>query len=177
MERRILMVSALVIAIGVTVATRAQEPENADDLKKKYPLLSRLDMPSDSLPQGCSKPALQPDYFPVKGLRQCAISTDPRAIAALEKETRVGAKNIEAVYVAVYKEAGELGVIGWAFTRAEVAKEAYKNLTERDRHFRIWLRGKFVIALWRDTGTTDQCMRQMAANIEGIVRHGDTNDN
>ncbi|MBI5759764.1 MAG: hypothetical protein HZA46_14700 [Planctomycetales bacterium] len=176
MERTMLIVAVVLSAVGLTANTCGQESQNGDELKKKYPLLARLDMPKDSLPPGCSKPDLQPDDFPVKGLRQSAITTDARAIAALDKVVRVEAENTQAVYFAVYKEAGELGVIGWAFATEEVAKDAHQNVTKRGRAFKIWRQGKYLITLWRDTGTTDRCMQQMAENIEAIVRRSDADD-
>jgi hypothetical protein len=176
MVRTMLIAAVVLSAAGLTANTCGQEPKNDDELKKKYPLLARLDMPKDSLPPGCSKPDLQPDDFPVKGLRQSAITTDARAITALDREAGVAAKNTRAVYYAVYKEAGELGVIGWAFATEEVAKDAHQNVTKRGRSFKIWRQGKYLITLWRDTGTTDRCMQQMAENIEAIVRRCDADD-
>ena len=177
MKLTIITVSVLLVALGIALTTGADESTNSQDLKKKYPLLARLDIPTDSLPKGCTKPDLQPDDFPLEGLRQCAIITDSLAITAMDKRaTKVGANNIDAMYYAIYKEAGELGVVGFAFNNSQVAKNAYENLIKDDDGFRTWLRGKYVIRIWRDIGTTDECMQQMAAIIERIIQFRDKND-
>jgi len=140
-------------------------------------LLARPDIPPESLPKGCSKPDLQPEDFPIEGIRQGAIAVDSRAITALAQDRRgpkVGAENIHAVYFASYREGNELGVVGYAFADAQVAKDAYKNMAKEHDDYRVWLRGKYVIWLWRDTGTTDKCMREMALIIDRIVRRYDS---
>ena len=173
-----LIVAAFLIVAGTALPIGAQESNQVQEFKNKYPLLSRLDIPTDSLPKGCMKPDALPDNFPLKGIRQCAITTEARAIDALDQRfIMVGAKNIEALYYGGYDEVNELGVIGWALTNSEVAKKAYKNAAEGGRFFKIWLRGNHVIGLWRDKGTTDNCMEQMVVTIEDIVRRGDSKDN
>ncbi len=171
MKRVVAGIVVFLIAAGFAFAVCAQETN------KEFPLLAGLDIPEDALPEGCSKPDLQPDDFPIKGLRQCGITTDSRAIAFMDQEaTRVGAKSIEAMYYAVYKEEGELFVIGWAFTSTKVAREAYKNAAKNHRCFKAWQRGKYAIAFWRDMGTTDECMKQMAAILDRVVRRPDAKD-
>lgn len=176
MVRRIRTVVAFLVALGSVATSVAQEPGETQELKK-YPLLSRLDIPTEDLPKGCSKPDLQPDDFPVQGLRQCAVTTNSNAIAAIDKRaTKVGAESIDAMHYAVYREAGELGVVGLAFKDAQVAKEASDNLARVGSAFRTWRRDHYVIWLWRDTGTTDECMQQIATNIERILQHFDAKD-
>lgn len=174
MKKSRLAVAVLLIIPGIALLTGAQQTKKDRDLAKTYPLLSRLDISENALPKGCTKPNLRPEDFPLKGIRQCTITTDPRAIAAMEKRHfKVGAKNIEAIYFAVYKEANELGVIGCAFINPEIAKKAYKNLTKGQSFFKIWLSGKYVIVLWHDKGTTEKCMQQMKTLIEKVVQSSD----
>lgn len=179
MKRSIHFVAAVLIAGGIALPIGAQESEEAQseearELNQQYPLLSQLDIPTDSLPRGCTKPAALPDNFPLEGIRQCAITTDARAIDAIERRfIMVGAKNIEAMYYGGYVEENELGIMAWALTDSEVATKAYNNATEGDKFFKVWLHGKHVIALWGDTGTTDECMQQMVVLIDDIVRHPD----
>jgi len=63
MKRRMLIVAVFLIAAGIALPIGAQESKEAQELKKKYPLLSRLDIPADSLPKGCTKPDVKPDAF------------------------------------------------------------------------------------------------------------------
>jgi hypothetical protein len=176
MNRSMLIVAVLLIAAEGVMPLGAQESKEHRELKKKYPFLSRLDIPTDKLPKGCSKPDLQPEDFPIAGIRQGGVTTDSRAIAALDRDRRgpnVGAENIHAIYLASYKERGELGVVGYAFADTQVANDAYNNMKKEHDDYRVWLCGKNVVWLWRDTGTTDQCIREMALIIEVLVeRHG-----
>jgi hypothetical protein len=176
---RIVLVS-LACAVAAP-SLHAQESNEAQDLKKRHPLLAQFDIPTESLPKGCSKPDLQPEDFPIEGIRQGAITTDSRAIAALAEDTRgpkVGAENIEAIYFACYREGNDIGIVGFAFANTQVAKQAYKSLKKRnDDDSRVWRRGKYTIWLWRDIGTTDRCMREMALIIDGILRRYDGKKN
>lgn len=163
MNKTFCFIAFLLPVAGCALTARAQEPQ------KTYPVLARLDIPTNSLPNGCSKPDVQPEDFPVEGIRQCAITTNPRAITALNRQvTNVESKSIEAAYFGVYKEGGELFVVGFAFINSKAAKDAYKNAKEKT--YRAWLHGKYVIALDRDKGATDECMQQMSAIIDNIVK-------
>jgi len=93
----------------------------------------------------------------------------------LSEDVRQG--RLLILYYGGYSELNDLGVIGWAFTNIDVAQRAMKNAIEKDRFFTIWQRDKHVVVLWRDKGTTDQCMQQMAAILEDGVESGDKKDN
>ena len=140
------------------------------ETESKFPLLARLDIPVALLPEGCAKPEIKDGRFPIPGLRQCAVTTDARAIAALdERVTKVGSMKTSGLYFGVYREKGELGVTAWAFATENVARDAHHNVVKAARFFKTWRRGRHVVALWRDKGATDGCMREMAAVIERIV--------
>ena len=163
MKKPFCFVALYLSVAGCVLTARAQE------LTKMYPLLARLDIPTNSLPTGCSKPDVQPEDFPVEGIRQCAITAHPRAIAALNRQiANVESKSIEAAYFGVYKEGGELFVVGFAFINSEAAKDAYEKANEKT--YRAWLHGKYVIALSRDKGATNTCMQQMSAIIDKLVQ-------
>lgn len=147
MKRVVAGIAVFLIAAGFAIAVCARETN------KESPLLARFAIPTGALLDGCSRPEVQPDDFPIEGLRQCGITTDSRAITFLDRDaTKVGAENIKAMYYTVYKEMGELFVIGWAFTTPKVAEDAYTTAARNDGCFRVWQSGKYVIALWRDVG-------------------------
>jgi hypothetical protein len=72
-------------------------------------------------------------------------------------------KTIKAAYFGTYREKKECGVVGWAFESVESAKKAHNAITasysdEKER-FRFWLVDEYVVWLWRDPGTTDECFQ------------------
>ena len=124
----------------------------------RFPLLARLTPPEAALPRGCCIPKGRP---PVKGLQNSSITTNAQAFLFVDRQsTELLATNIQAIYYAVYREKGELGIFGWAFKTEEAAKQARDKLLEKhgDR-FRVWLGQKSVLCLWRDVGTTDACFQ------------------
>ena len=153
---------------GLAAFCGAAEPA-AQSLDERFPLLAQLSIPEGALPAGCSIP--EDPKFPIKGVKNRRITTDPRAFLFIDEETtkRLG-KHIEAAYFAVYKEGGELGVMAWAFDTPAAAKDGHGRLAAKyqDR-FRLWRQGKYVVCLWRDTGTTDKCHQAFAAFIQTKV--------
>jgi hypothetical protein len=124
----------------------------------RFPLLARLTPPEAALPRGCCIPEGRP---PVKGLQNRSITTNTQAFLFVDRQlTELVGTNIQAMYYAVYREKGELGIFGWAFKTEEAAKQARDTLVVKhgDR-FRVWLGQKYVLCLWRDVGTTDECFQ------------------
>lgn len=150
---------------GLAAFCGAAEPD-AQSLDERFPLLAQLSIHESALPPGCSIP--EDPEFPIKGVKNRRITTDPRAFIFIDEETtkRVE-KHIEATYFAVYKEGGEIGVMAWAFDTPGTAKDGHGRLTAKyqDR-FRLWKQGKYVVCLWRDTGTTDKCQQAFADFIQ-----------
>jgi hypothetical protein len=154
------------LGLVVAAALWGLAAQPADD---RFPLLTRLSIPVAALPPGCSiPPAVR---LPIPGAENRRVTTDPRAFVLVDKllTERYG-KHVAAAYYAVYKEANELGVMGWAFDTPASAKEAHGRLADKypDR-FRWWRKGKYVICLWRDAGTTDKCLDAFAAFIQKAV--------
>lgn len=141
----------------------------AQTLDDRFPLLAQLSVPQGALPPGCSIP--QDPQFPIEGVKNRRVTTDPRAFILLSEElTEPFKKHIEAAYYAVYEEGNELGVFGWAFHKPQSAKDAHNRLTTKypDR-FRWWRKDQYVICLWRDQGTTDKCFEAFTAFLQKKV--------
>jgi hypothetical protein len=165
MKPAIFVVAAL---SGLAAFCGATEPA-AQSLDERFPLLAQLSIPESALPLGCSIP--EDPRSPIKGVKNRRVTTDPRAFFFIDREmTKRFGKHIEAAYFAVYEEGGELGVMGWAFATPAAAKDGHDRLAEKyqDR-FRLWRTGKYVVCLWRDTGTTDTCHQAFAAFIQTKV--------
>jgi hypothetical protein len=108
---------------------------------------------------------------PIEGVKNRQVTTDPRAFILLDEElTEPFKPKIQAAYYAVYEEGNELGIVGWAFDNPETAKAAHEKLTARfpDR-FHWWLKDRYLIALWRDQGTSDKCLNAFAEFIQKKV--------
>jgi len=135
---------------------------------ERFPLLARLTPPETALPRDCSVAKGTP---PVEGLQNRSITTNPRAFLFVDHQlTEQVGTNIQAMYYAVYKEQGELGIFGWAFKTEAAARQARDKLVEQyGTRFRVWLSKQYVLCLWRDTGTTDECFQYFAAFLQKRV--------
>ena len=146
-------------------AVGAKPPE----VEQKYPLLARLSIPEEELPAGCKIPVNA--KIPIKGVVNRKITTDPSTLILVKEElSERFQKQLRAAYYSVYKEEGEIGVMGWAFDSKESAKEAHKALIALlgDR-FHWWQHDEYVIGLWRDPGTSDTCWKQFVSAIDKII--------
>ena len=128
------------------------------EVEERFPLLGRLTPPKATLPRGCAVANGSP---PVEGLQNLSITTNSRAIIFVDEPlTELLKTNIEAMYYAVYREKGELGIFGWTFKSEEAAREARDKLVEKHKdRFRVWLNKNCVLCLWRDLGATDECFQ------------------
>lgn len=85
-------------SVSVRLTDNAKQSEAGVGLKAAYSLLARRDIPAERLPKECEESDIEPDDFPVKGQRQAAITTNSRAISAVDgPATKVGDQHIEAV--------------------------------------------------------------------------------
>ena len=163
------MVSAFVV-FAAAAGVRAQT------LDEQFPLLSRLSIPESGLPPNCSIP--DKVRFPIEGAVNRRITTDSRAFVLVGDElTERFRKHIKAAYYSVYKEGSEIGIFGWAFDSPDAAKDAHTALKEKaGDKFRWWRRDQYVIGLWRDTGTSDQCFQHFEAfinkEVDGFKKSG-----
>jgi serine/threonine protein kinase len=141
----------------------------AEPVDIRFPLLAQLSIPERDLPPGCWIPPSP--RFPVEGVTNRRVTTDPRAfILVTEELTEPFQTHIAAAYYAVYEEKGELGVLAWAFDTPQSAQNAHRRLTtEYPDRFRWWIKDHYVVALWRDQGTSDECHDAFATFIQKIT--------
>jgi hypothetical protein len=158
----------VVALFGLVETRRAAEPD-AKSLEERFPLLAQLSIPKEQLPKGCTIP--ENPIFPIEGVKNRQVTTDPRAFILLDEElTEPFKPQIQAAYYAVYEEGNELGIVSWAFDKPESAKAAHEKLKVRfpDR-FRFWVKYRYLIALWRDQGTSDACLKTFEEFIQKKV--------
>jgi hypothetical protein len=135
----------------------------------RFPLLAALSLPESALPPGCVIP-LRP-RFPLEGAENRRVTTDPRAFVLVDEElTRPFRAHLRAAYYSVYREKGELGVFGWAFDDDRPAADAHGRLAKKFPDFRWWHRGRYVVCLWRDRGTSDGCFRAFEVFVRRKVQ-------
>jgi hypothetical protein len=129
----------------------------ADVESNRFVLLSRLTPDKSMLPPGCSISEGRP---PMEGLANRSITTDPRHFFLPDHGlTDMAKTNVQAMYLSAYREKGELGIFAWGFRTETGAKEAHAALLKRRDDVKLWLRGRTLVCLWRDIGTTDDCFK------------------
>lgn len=132
---------------------------------ERYPLLTQLTLPESTLPPGCAVAKGQP---PIPGLENRAVTTNAQMFVLVDAGLTERFKtNVQAMYYGVYREKGELGIFGWAFQDEPSASEFHTKLqaTHHDR-FKVWRSQHYVICLWRDTGTTDECFQHFVRFLQ-----------
>ena len=162
------MSCVFMVAVAANICSVAAPYVSSEQSQGRYAQLAELSIPEDALPPGCSIPEnLNP---PIKGVNNRQVTTDPRAFVLTDDEvTREFQRNVKAMYYAVYREGNELGILAWAFDRPETARKAHRVMTDKQtdkQQFKFWCTGEYVILLWRDKGTSDNCFQNFATFIQ-----------
>lgn len=160
----------------VAITSLSNADEKGDQHAKKYPVLARLTPPQDKLPPNCKIQEI-PDNIPeLKQLKNLAITIEPKLFLIADERlaTLIDIKTINASYFGMYREKNECGIIGWAFTNVENAKKAHKAMAasysnEKER-FRLWQIDEYVVWLWRDPGTTDECFQSFERYLNSQLK-------
>lgn len=147
----------------------------ADDDAAKYPFLAELNIPKDRLPKGCEIVDLPADAAPGLGLKNYSVTTDARAFLIGDEKFKelIDPNDVEAIYLALYKEKNDLGIFGWTFKSDDAAKatatKMKKRYAKQSEQIRVWQVKKNVVFLWCDPGTTNGCFIQLAQFIQATV--------
>jgi hypothetical protein len=171
------------VLLTIALALIPAPARSADDAAPKYPLLAQLSPREDDLPAGCKIAKIRDGDTPVKGMKNRAITTDAKAFLIVDERHKdlLDAKLIEAMYVGIYREKRDIGVIAWAFKTEDAAKRAHQKLADsyakEAERFRFWRTKKNVVWLWRDPGTTDDCFRYFETFIEAVLTSFGAKDN
>lgn len=143
----------------------------------EYPLLEQLTLPEETLPAGCKIVEFPADTSPIPGLRNRAITKDPKTFVIGDERLKklINPEEVEARYLAIYKEKRNLGLYGWAFKTEDAAKETHKKLAEsyanEPERFKFWLVKNEVVMLGRDPGTTAGCFQHFEKFIQEQVEN------
>ena len=141
----------------------------------KYPLLEQLTVPKKDLPDSCETQEIPPDALPVKGLKNCSVTNDPKAFVIGDEPLKdlIDPKDVEAMYLALYREKGDCGLFGWAFKTEDDALKAYERLAahygNQFQRIRLWQAKNYVVWLWRDPGTSDECFHRLKNFVQAKV--------
>ena len=152
--------------IGAVFVVAAVGGVGADELEKQYPLLAALRVPASELPEGCKEMEVPADVEELKGLKNCAITTEPKFFVIVDEPLRdlIDVKAVKAAYFGMYQEKNkECGIMGWRFASEDAAGKAHQAMAEHyandPRRYRFWQKGEHVIWLWRDPPISDACFQ------------------
>jgi hypothetical protein len=163
--------ATLMLCLCAMLAADVQSADSSND--RRFALLRSLTLVDKDLPPGCSVTKGKP---PIKGTQNRSITTDPQTFVFVDEElTKMFRPDLHAMYYAVYREAGELGIFGWTFATEDAARKAHDQLRKKhgDR-FKLWLSKKEVVCLWRDIGTTDKCFQHFTDYVQKRVDEAKT---
>lgn len=182
--KNVFVITSILAAIAAVERSPAEKPA------AEYPLLARLTLPKDSLPADCEIPdilempadeipGIPADATPLKGLKNRSITTNPKAFLIGDERLKelIDAKQVEAMYLALYEEGNgpgnDVGVFGWAFKTENAARKTRKRLAasyaNEPKRYGFWQVENYVVWLWRDTGVTDASFRQLETFIQEKV--------
>lgn len=173
MSLRCFATCCLVVVATVSLS-RADEKD--DELAIEYPVLARLTPPKDKLPPNCKIQEIPADVRELEHLENLAITVDSKLflIGDARLEKLIDKKTINAAYFGLYREKNDCGVIGWAFSNVENAQKAHKAMAEsysnEKERFRLWQFNEYVVWLWRDPGTTDECFESFERYVSSQLK-------
>ena len=150
--------SNILLAFLLCLAAFAQAAESDGGTTNRFPLLAQLTPPENTLPSGC---VVSKGDSPIKGLKNLTVTTNAETFVLTDGElTQQFGTNVQAMYYAVYREKGELGILAWAFKTENQAQQVRDKIKEKNGdRFTLWTKKHYVICLWRDVGTTDECFK------------------
>ncbi len=131
--------------------------------------LQSLSIPLHQLPAGCKVVEGVPEV-PMIRVHNRALSLDPQTFFFMSaKLTDKYRDEMRGMYFSVYREQGELGLFAWQFEGIDTERVCDDIREEFGNRFELWAVKDCVVCLWRDQGTTDDCMAGFRKFVNGQV--------